>query len=104
MAIIQRNDLATAILLCASALLWLDASLVHAQPTEEVPFITSPDNVTLEMLSMANVKRGDHVIDLGSGDGRIVILAAKRFEGIEGQIPINSNLLRLLIPPAPAVA
>lgn len=52
-----------------------------AQPlsTEEVPFITSPDNVTLEMLRMANVRAGDHVIDLGSGDGRIVILAAKRF-------------------------
>ena len=31
----------------------------HAQPTEEVPFITSPDNVTLEMLSMGGVKRGD---------------------------------------------
>ena len=54
--------------------------VAHAQPTEEVPFITSPDNVTLEMLSMANVKRGDHVIDLGSGDGRIVILAAKLAE------------------------
>lgn len=41
----------------------------HAQPLEEVPFITSPDNVTLEMLSSAGVKRGHHVIDLGSGDG-----------------------------------
>lgn len=46
---------------------------------EEVPFITSPDNVTLEMLRAANVGPDDHVIDLGSGDGRIVILAAKRF-------------------------
>ena len=45
---------------------------------DDVPFITSPDNVTLEMLTLAGVKRGDHVIDLGSGDGRIVILAAKR--------------------------
>jgi SAM-dependent methyltransferase len=50
---------------------------LHAQ--EEVPFITSPDNVTLEMLRIASVGPGDHVIDLGSGDGRIVILAAKRF-------------------------
>ena len=46
---------------------------------EEVPFITTPDNVTLEMLRIANVGPADHVIDLGSGDGRIVILAAKRF-------------------------
>ncbi|MGE4240776.1 SAM-dependent methyltransferase [Ramlibacter sp.] len=46
---------------------------------EEVPFVTSPDNVTLEMLRIANVGPTDHVIDLGSGDGRIVILAARRF-------------------------
>ena len=49
------------------------------QAQEDVPFITSPDNVTLEMLRIANVGASDHVIDLGSGDGRIVILAAKRF-------------------------
>ncbi|MDB5915381.1 MAG: hypothetical protein JWP22_4056, partial [Ramlibacter sp.] len=50
-----------------------------AQVVEEVPFITSPDNVTLEMLQAAKVGAGDHVIDLGSGDGRIVITAARRF-------------------------
>ena len=64
--------------------LLLGAALVHGLPAqaqlgEEVPFITSPDNVSLEMLNTAGVQRGDHVIDLGSGDGRIVILAAKRF-------------------------
>jgi SAM-dependent methyltransferase len=46
---------------------------------EDVPFVTTPDNVTLEMLRIADVGPDDHVIDLGSGDGRIVILAAKRF-------------------------
>ena len=66
----------------------------QAQPTEEVPFITSPDNVTLEMLSMAGVKRGDHVIDLGSGDGRIVILAARRFEATGLGVEIDPNLVR----------
>jgi SAM-dependent methyltransferase len=44
---------------------------------EEVPFITTPDNVTAAMLELAVVKAGDHVIDLGSGDGRIVIAAAR---------------------------
>ncbi|MBE7366743.1 SAM-dependent methyltransferase [Ramlibacter pallidus] len=57
----------------------LFAGAPHAQPTEEVPFITSPDNVTLEMLGLARVGPSDHVIDLGSGDGRIVITAARRF-------------------------
>ncbi|MDO9359894.1 MAG: class I SAM-dependent methyltransferase [Polaromonas sp.] len=69
------------------------ANQIHAQPIEEVPFITSPDNVTLEMLSSAGVKRGDHVIDLGSGDGRIVILAAKRFEATGLGVEIDPTLV-----------
>ena len=63
--------------LLAAALLLPLAAL--AQSGEEVPFITTPDNVTLEMLRIANVGANDHVLDLGSGDGRIVITAAKRF-------------------------
>jgi SAM-dependent methyltransferase len=55
------------------------AAHLQAQLIEEVPFVTSPDNVTLEMLRIANVGPKDHVIDLGSGDGRIVITAARRF-------------------------
>jgi len=47
--------------------------------SEDVPFVVTPDNVTLEMLKLANVGPNDYVIDLGSGDGRIVIVAAKRF-------------------------
>ena len=50
-----------------------------AQVIEEVPFITTPDSVTLAMLKLAGVGPRDHVIDLGSGDGRIVITAARRF-------------------------
>jgi SAM-dependent methyltransferase len=50
-----------------------------ARALEEVPFITTPDNVTLAMLELARVGPRDFVIDLGSGDGRIVITAAKRF-------------------------
>jgi SAM-dependent methyltransferase len=46
---------------------------------DEVPFVVTPDNVTREMLKLADVKPGDHVIDLGSGDGRIVIVAASQF-------------------------
>jgi SAM-dependent methyltransferase len=50
-----------------------------ASAQEEVPFITTPDAVTVAMLELAGVGASDHVIDLGSGDGRIVITAAKRF-------------------------
>jgi SAM-dependent methyltransferase len=58
--------------------LW-PAAQAQVQVVEEVPFITTPDNVTLAMLQLAELRTTDHLIDLGSGDGRIVILAAKRF-------------------------
>jgi len=45
---------------------------------EDVPYVTTPDRVTAAMLDLATVREGDHVIDLGSGDGRIVIAAARR--------------------------
>ena len=44
-----------------------------------MPFITTPDRVTLAMLQLAGVGPPDTLVDLGSGDGRIVITAAQRF-------------------------
>jgi len=62
-----------------AAALLAAALAAPALALEEVPFVTTPDNVTLEMLRIADVGPQDYVIDLGSGDGRIVILAAQRF-------------------------
>jgi SAM-dependent methyltransferase len=61
------------------AVLVLAAGLAARAASEDVPFITTPDNVTLTMLQIARVNAQDYVIDLGSGDGRIVITAAKQF-------------------------
>lgn len=44
-----------------------------------VPFVPTPQEVVEKMLEIAQVKKGDVVYDLGSGDGRIVITAAKRY-------------------------
>jgi len=43
----------------------------------EVPYVPTPDEVVKEMLKIANVSRNDVLYDLGCGDGRIVITAAK---------------------------
>ncbi|MES2957728.1 MAG: methyltransferase domain-containing protein [Pseudomonadota bacterium] len=68
------------IALLAAGLLCLLPLTLRAQALDtDVPFIVTPDNVTREMLKLAGVKAGDFVIDLGSGDGRIVIVAAKQF-------------------------
>ena len=44
----------------------------------DVPFVPTPENVVAKMLEVAAVGPGDVVYDLGSGDGRIVIAAARR--------------------------
>ncbi|SHJ58167.1 Methyltransferase domain-containing protein [Tangfeifania diversioriginum] len=44
----------------------------------DVAYVPTPDFVVEEILDMAGVGPGDYVIDLGCGDGRIVIAAAKR--------------------------
>ena len=43
-----------------------------------VPFVPSPQEVVDKMIELAGVKKGDVVFDMGSGDGRIVIAAAKK--------------------------
>ena len=59
-----------------------------------MPFITTPDNITVAMLEIAGVDKRDHVIDLGSGDGRIVITAARRFGARGLGIEIVPDLVR----------
>ncbi len=44
----------------------------------DVPYVPTPENVVERMLDVTDVKSSDYVVDLGSGDGRIVIAAAKR--------------------------
>jgi predicted O-methyltransferase YrrM len=45
----------------------------------DVIYVPTPQNVVEAMLKMANVKQGDIVYDLGSGDGRIPITAVQKF-------------------------
>ena len=63
-----------------AALLLLLAAGARADETEwRVPFITTPEEVVERMLELAGTKAGDTVLDLGSGDGRIAIMAARKF-------------------------
>ena len=59
----------------------------------EVPYVPTPMDVVDRMLQLAEIKPGDVVYDLGSGDGRIVIEAAKRY-GVRGVgIEIDPDLV-----------
>jgi SAM-dependent methyltransferase len=59
-------------------------SIAAAQSTEQrrkpdVPYVPTTDEAVQAMLKLADVKKSDNVYDLGCGDGRIVIAAAKNF-------------------------
>jgi protein-L-isoaspartate O-methyltransferase len=63
-----------------ACLLAVAFSLAHADESEwRPPFITTPPEVVERMLQMAGTHAGDLVVDLGSGDGRIVLAAAQKF-------------------------
>jgi len=60
----------------------------------EVPFVPTPPEVIDRMLEMARVKSDDVIYDLGSGDGRILIRAAKRYGAKGVGIEIDGDLVR----------
>lgn len=61
----------------------------------EVPFVATPDRIASAMLDLAGVTRDDTVYDLGCGDGRLVIAAARE-RGARGVgVEIDHTLVEL---------
>src|SRR3990172_7452529 len=67
----------TLLALAAAIVLAVPAAAREQQP--DVIFVPTPYEVVDEMLRLARVRKGDVLYDLGSGDGRIPVTAAKRF-------------------------
>ncbi|TAK44644.1 MAG: methyltransferase domain-containing protein [Betaproteobacteria bacterium] len=65
------------------------------KPVNAGPYVPSPQSVVADMLKLADVGPGDFVIDLGSGDGRIVLTAAKVFGARGFGVEIQDNLVKL---------
>ena len=78
------------------ALLWVVglpgvAGCVH--PRADVPYVQTPHEVVAQMLRLAGVGRNDVVYDLGSGDGRLVIAAARDFGARGVGVEIDPRLV-----------
>ncbi|HKY01704.1 MAG TPA: class I SAM-dependent methyltransferase [Burkholderiales bacterium] len=65
------------------------------QPGKDVVWVPTPDALVTEMLRMAKIGSNDYVMDLGSGDGRIAIAAAKDFGARATGIEYNPELVTL---------
>lgn len=77
--------------------LWLAAfaSLLQAQDGGRLaPFYPTPETVVAKMLELGELKAGEKMFDLGSGDGRIVIMAAERFHADSTGVELDKSLAR----------
>jgi cyclopropane fatty-acyl-phospholipid synthase-like methyltransferase len=72
----------------------ISSSAAGADFPEEIPFVPTPVDVVDKMLALAEVKKGDVLDDLGSGDGRIVIRAAKKYGVRAVGIEMDQYLLK----------
>jgi hypothetical protein len=65
------------------------------QQGKDVVWVPTPDEVVERMLNMAQTKAEDYVIDLGAGDGKIAIAAAKKFGARSTGIEYNPDMAAL---------
>ena len=74
--------------LCVSA-------LAQDKPTEKLaPYYPTPEIIVEKMLQLGELKAGEKMFDLGSGDGRIVITAAQKFHAEAVGIEIERDLCK----------
>jgi len=74
-------------------LLGIALGMPAAAHPDEIPYVTTPAGVVDAMLSIAKVGEKDTLFDLGSGDGRIVIAAAKQFHARGVGIELDGTLV-----------
>jgi SAM-dependent methyltransferase len=91
----RRSCLTLGLLAVAAGLAAQTAPTPQAgQPGKDVIWLPSPQALVDRMLDMANVTSQDVVMDLGSGDGRVIITAAKRGARAVG-VEYNPELITL---------
>jgi protein-L-isoaspartate O-methyltransferase len=63
--------------------------------TKLAPYFPTPETVVEKMLELGGLKAGEKMFDLGSGDGRIVIMAARKFKAQAAGVELDSSLVKL---------
>lgn len=70
--------------------------LLVGQPADDklAPYFPTPRTVVEQMLELGGLKAGETMFDLGSGDGRIVIMAAEEFKAHAIGVELDESLAR----------
>src|SRR5262245_35371394 len=91
----RRSLRSLGVILIVTAIALAGQSLHSSSQHQDVRYLPTPQNVVDAMLTLAHVTPSDVVFDLGSGDGRIPITAAKQFGARGVGIEIDPALVRL---------
>jgi protein-L-isoaspartate O-methyltransferase len=76
-------------------LIGLLAAAAFAQSPEKLaPYYPTPETIVVKMLELGDLKAGEKVFDLGSGDGRIVIAAVRKFHAEAVGIELDKDLYK----------
>jgi len=88
----HRNLASTALAVFVIAV--SSGAVIPAEPQSLAPYVPTPQQVVEKMLELAEVSSKDVVYDLGCGDGRIVITAAKKYGAHAVGIDIDPERIR----------
>ena len=74
----------------------LCASVCAQQPSGEklAPYYPTPETIVQRMLDLGGLKAGERMFDLGSGDGRIVIMAAQQYRALATGVELDGDLVQ----------
>lgn len=75
-------------------LVLVGAIALAQEPAKLAPYYPTPDSIVVRMLQLGELKAGEKMFDLGSGDGRIVIAAAQKFHADAVGVELDKDLCR----------
>jgi len=83
-------NLSTAVLVCLPLLLYGQ----QKEPEKLAPYYPTPETVVEKMLEIGGLKTGERMFDLGSGDGRVVIMAAQKYKAHATGVELDPDLFK----------
>src|SRR4051794_4359246 len=66
----------------------------NAEGGKLAPYYPTPETIVQKMLQLGGLKAGEKMFDLGSGDGRIVIMAAQKFHAMATGVELDKDLYK----------